>query len=191
MKHWHLFLAFFRSGMLGYGGGPSSIPLVHKEVVERYKWIDDDEFGDILALGNTLPGPINTKMAGYIGHRVAGLPGMINAILSSILPTIILMVVLLTSLASFKDLPWVAGMTRAVVPVVGVMLAVLTWDFFNKSKKKMGWGKSIGLVALSLVIIQLLGIHPGIVIAGILIYSLTRKEKADAEQQLPQKGVSL
>jgi chromate transporter len=71
------------------------------------------------------------------------------------------------------------------------MLAVLTWDFFNKSKKKMGWGKSIGLVALSLVIIQLLGIHPGIVIAGILIYSLTRKEKADAEQQLPQKGVSL
>ncbi|MEH7344566.1 chromate transporter [Bacillus sp. JJ1532] len=190
MNHWHLFLAFFRSGMLGYGGGPSSIPLVHKEVVERYKWVNDEEFGDILALGNTLPGPINTKMAGYIGYRVAGLLGMLNAILSSILPTILLMVVLLTSLATFKDLPWVAGMTRAVVPVVGVMLAVLTWDFFNKSKKKMGWGKSIGLVAFSLVIIQYLGIHPGIVITGILVYSLTRKDRVVHEQKLPKRGIS-
>jgi chromate transporter len=66
MKQIQLFFAFFRVGMLGYGGGPSSIPLVHKEVVEKYKWMNDDEFADVLALGNALPGPIATKMAGYI-----------------------------------------------------------------------------------------------------------------------------
>ena len=70
MTQWQLFLAFFRVGMLGYGGGPSSIPLVHQEVVKKYGWMDDDEFADVLALGNTLPGPIATKMAGYIGYRV-------------------------------------------------------------------------------------------------------------------------
>ena len=64
MKQVQLFMAFFRVGMLGYGGGPSSIPLVHKEVVEKYKWMNDDEFADVLALRNTLPGPISTKMAG-------------------------------------------------------------------------------------------------------------------------------
>ncbi|MBD1381094.1 chromate transporter [Metabacillus arenae] len=177
MKYWQLFLAFFKVGMLGYGGGPSSIPLVHKEVVGRYKWIKDDEFGDILALGNTLPGPIATKMAGYIGHRVAGVAGMSTAVLATILPTILLMIILLTSLTSFKDLPWVAGMTKAVVPVVGVMLAVLTWDFFKKSKEKMGWLTTSILVIVSILLMQLLNVHPGIVIGAILLYSLMKKEK--------------
>ena len=69
----YIYHAFFRSGMLRFGGGPSSIPLVHKEVVGTFKWINDAEFSDVLALGNTLPGPIHTKMAGYIGYRVGGL----------------------------------------------------------------------------------------------------------------------
>ncbi len=65
-----LILAFFRVGMLGFGGGPSSIPLVHKEVVGKYKWMTDEEFSDILALANTLPGPVGTKLPGYIGWKI-------------------------------------------------------------------------------------------------------------------------
>src|SRR5690625_6253034 len=71
----HIFIAFFRSGMLGYGGGLSAIPLMHREVVGTFKWMDDEEFADVLALANTLPGPINTKLAGYIGWRIAGWRG--------------------------------------------------------------------------------------------------------------------
>ena len=72
MRQLDIFIAFFRSGMLGYGGGSSAIPLVKKEVVDTYKWMNDDEFGDLLAIANTLPGPIATKLAGYIGYRVGG-----------------------------------------------------------------------------------------------------------------------
>ena len=90
----NIFIAFFRSGMLGFGGGPSVIPLVYKEVVDRFKWMDDQQFSDVLALGNTLPGPINTKMAGYIGYRVGGFMGMVTALIASIVPTVILMLVL-------------------------------------------------------------------------------------------------
>ncbi|WP_102347295.1 chromate transporter [Bacillus sp. Marseille-P3661] len=174
MIHKQIFLAFFKVGMLGYGGGPSSIPLVHKEVVERYKWMSNDEFSDMLALGNTLPGPIATKIAGYIGYRRAGMLGMINAVIATTVPTIILMIVLLSSLSSFKDLPWVAGMTKAVVPVVGVMLAVLTWGFFQHSLKEMSFGKTLALTIGSFVIIQFLGIHPAIVIVGLLIAALVK-----------------
>ncbi|ADI28237.1 Chromate transporter [Geobacillus sp. C56-T3] len=49
MNQWHLFLAFFRVGMLGYGGGPSSIPLVRAEVVAKYRWMADEEFAEIAA----------------------------------------------------------------------------------------------------------------------------------------------
>ncbi len=177
LKQLHLFLAFFRVGILGYGGGPSSIPLVHKEVVEKYKWLNDDDFSDILALGNALPGPIATKMAGYIGWRVGGLFGMINAVLATIVPTIVMMILLLTVLNAYKDKAWVQGMANAVVPVVGVMLGVLTWDFVHKSKGALGWTLTAGILVGSLIIIELLGIHPAIVIAGLLIYALVEKEK--------------
>jgi len=139
-----LFIGFFRSTMLGYGGGPSAIPLVHAEVVKRYRWMNDEEFSDVLALGNTLPGPIATKMAGYIGYRVGGTLGMINALVATVLPTVILMIVLIGFLAAFRDSKIVQGMTQAVSPVVGVMLATLAYDFFKQSKKKKsGVDKSV------------------------------------------------
>ncbi|MFD2762180.1 chromate transporter [Lentibacillus juripiscarius] len=172
----HLFLAFFRVGILGYGGGPGSIPLIHKEVVDKYKWVSDEEFGDILALGNTLPGPIATKLAGYIGHRVSGLLGMFNAIFATILPTIILMIVLLMSLSSIRDFDWVQGMTAAVIPVVGVMLAVLTWQFFEKAGKGMGWKQTIIMSAVVLILLQFAGIHPGIVIAALIVMALFKRD---------------
>lgn len=181
-----LFLAFFRVGMLGYGGGPASIPLVHKEVVDKYKWMNDEEFGDVLALGNALPGPIATKMAGYIGFRVAGILGMLNAVLATIVPTIFLMIIFLTSLAAFKDQPWVQGMTAAVVPVVGVMLGVLTWQFVEKSKGGLGWKITILMLAGSLLFLQV-G-HPAILILLILLFALLKPNKnkdqdSDGKQQ--------
>lgn len=177
MKHVQLFWAFFKVGILGYGGGPSSIPLVHQEVVNHYKWMNTDEFGDVLAIGNTLPGPIATKMAGYIGYRVAGWPGAVNAVISTILPSIAAMIVLLFTLTSLQDQTWVDGMTRAIVPVVGMMLAVLTWDFFAKSQQTLGWTGSIALTSGSLLLIELLDIHPAFLIFGLLLLALGKKDK--------------
>ncbi len=178
-----LFLAFFRVGILGYGGGPSSIPLVHKEVVDKYKWLDDEEFSDILALGNALPGPIATKMAGYIGWRVGGFLGMLNAIIASVVPTIIMMIMLLTVLNVYKDKPWVQGMSKAVVPVVGVMLGVMTLDFIKQSKGALGWAVMSGIFIGSLIIIELLGIHPAIVIGTILAYALLSPKKKEVKNE--------
>ena len=91
----------------------------------------------LLALGNTLPGPITTKMAGYIGYRVGGVAGMLSALIATVLPTVILMIILLTSFNQFKDNPRVQGMTHAVFPIVGVMMAVFTWGIFKKSEGRI------------------------------------------------------
>ncbi|WP_046175527.1 chromate transporter [Domibacillus indicus] len=176
MKQRDIFVAFFRSSMLGYGGGPTTIPLVQKEVVERFKWMDNEEFGDVLAIGNTLPGPINTKMAGYIGYRVGGIPGTINAILATVLPTILLMIILLTTLTAFKDLAWVQGMTRGVMPVVGVMLAVLTKDFLQSSVKGLKWATVALHTVLSLILIEFLHIHPAVIIGALLLFAFFKPE---------------
>lgn len=177
MKQVHIFLAFFRSGMLGFGGGPSAIPLVYKEVVDNYKWMNSDEFGDIVALGNALPGPIATKLAGYIGYRVGGIFGMLNALFASTVPTIAMMIVLLNVLNKYKDQPWVIGMSTAVVPVVAVMLGTMTWDFIKKSTKStLGWGWTFLFVVVTLLLFQLVHIHPAIVIIILLITALVMKD---------------
>lgn len=175
-------LAFFRTGMLGFGGGPSSIPLVHQEVVKKYEWMTDDEFGDTLALANTLPGPIATKIAGYIGYRIAGVWGCLIALAASVIPTVVLMIVFLGLLQTYKDIPWVQHMSASVVPVVAVMLAVLTWDFVKKSGETLGWMRAILLIGLSGIIIEGLQIHPAIVILVciLIVFSplLKRRKKA-------------
>ncbi|WP_067728990.1 chromate transporter [Oceanobacillus damuensis] len=170
---WNIFIAFFRVGMLGFGGGPASIPLIQKEVVENFKWMDNEEFGEILAIGNTLPGPIATKLAGYVGYRVSGAIGMINALVASVLPTILLMIILLTSLSGIRDFDWVQGMTAAVVPVVGMMMVVLTWQFAKKAGRGFGWGKALLMIIIVFLFLQVLNIHPGIVIAVLLILALS------------------
>ena len=181
-KQKDIFIAFFRSGILGFGGGPSTIPLVKKEVVDIYKMMNDEEFSDVLSIGNTLPGPIATKMAGYIGYRVGGWLGLMNALIATVLPTVVLMIVLLVSLNEIKDFDFVKGMTRGVVPIVAVMLGVLTWEFLTKSKKTLGW--KIGSIVLiaSFIAIILLGVHPGIVIAVLLVLALSLPIKKKGEE---------
>ena len=167
-----IFIAFFRSGILGFGGGPAAIPLVHKEVVGTYGWMTDDEFADVLSIGNTLPGPIATKMAGYIGYRVGGWLGMLTALTATILPTVVLLIVFLTALSEYKDIGFIEGMTNGVVPIVGVMMAVLTWDFLKKSKKALGWKIGLIILVASFITMILLGINAGIVIGVLLALAL-------------------
>lgn len=177
----NLMIAFFRSGILGFGGGPSAIPLVHQEVVKKYKWMDEEEFSDTLALANTMPGPIATKMAGYIGYRVGGIIGCIVALLATVAPTALMMIFLLQLLQAFKDIPWVQHMSASVVPVVAVMLGVMTWDFINKSGTSLGWKKAIVFLAGSLIIMELLNIHPGILILVMIGLAFIPSRKRERE----------
>lgn len=171
--------------MLGFGGGLSAIPIMHREVVNINGWMDDEEFADILALGNTLPGPINTKIAGYIGWRLRGFWGLMVGISATIFPTAILMILLLTVLNSYKDKSWVQGMSQAAIPIAGVMIGVMAYDFVKKSKNSLGWILSLIFIGAGIVIMQLIGIHPAIfivVLIGLALFSPVKKEEKRVDQ---------
>ena len=167
-----IFWAFTRIGLLGFGGGPSMIPLIQQEVVKRHGWTNDEEFADILAIANTLPGPIATKMPGYIGFRIAGVAGCVIAVSAVIVPMILAMILLLGVFTRYRDVAWIHGMGQAVVPVVMVMLAQLTLDFWNKSRLALGWLVSLGMAAVAGGLIYGLGLHPGWVIGALLAAAL-------------------
>ena len=170
LTYWHIFLAFFIPGIVGYGGGPASIPLIQYEVVNRYGWLSVQEFGEILALGNALPGPIATKMAGYVGYEVGGWFGAFVALFATVAPSLMIMLFLLGLLYKFKDSPKVKAMTNLIRPTIAVLMAVMAYDFFASSWETSGMLQTVILIAASLFFLEKLKVHPAYVIAGALTY---------------------
>lgn len=171
-KQWQLFLSIFKAGFFAFGGGPAIIPFLQKEVVERKKLVTEEEFTTGLSLANTLPGPIATKMGGYIGYRVGGVFGLISATVATVLPSAFLMIFLLTTLNKYTKFDFVQGMTKGVLPVVTVMMFVMMLDFFKKSKKKLPVSTLVILLSASGIALFLFHVHPGIIISVLLLLAL-------------------
>lgn len=170
MIYWHIFLAFFIPGIVGYGGGPASIPLVENEVVGRYGWLSVTEFSEVLAMGNALPGPIATKMAGYIGFQQGGIFGAAIGIFATVAPSLILMIILLSVLYRHKDSPKVKRMTNYVRPTIAVLLGVMTLNFFTTAYEGIGILQTLILIVASFILLEKWKVHPAFVIVGALAY---------------------
>src|SRR3989338_3029207 len=103
----NLFLAFLRVGLFAIGGAYSFLPLIEKEVVEKYHWLTKQEFLDILAVVKIFPGAISIKFATYTGYKEAGIPGLVFANLGNLLAPIVLISFAFGLYAKYKDLPQV------------------------------------------------------------------------------------
>ncbi|TYS59837.1 chromate transporter [Sutcliffiella horikoshii] len=170
MIYWEIFLAFFIPGILGYGGGPASIPLVENEVVHRYGWLSVSEFSEVLALGNALPGPIATKLAGYIGYEQAGVLGAAVGVFATVAPSLILMIALMSLLYKFRDSPKVKRMSNYVRPTIALLLGVMAFRFFAESYEASGTIQTVFLIIASYLLLEKWKVHPAYVIGGALIY---------------------
>ncbi|MBF0705457.1 chromate transporter [Alkalihalobacillus hwajinpoensis] len=170
MIYWDIFVAFFIPGIVGYGGGPASIPLVENEVVGRFGWMSVNEFSEMLAMANALPGPIATKMAGYIGFRQGGVLGAFVGVFATVAPSLVLMIVLLSLLNRFKNSPKVKKMTALIRPTIAILLGVMAFQFFASSYEGAGLVQTIFLIVASFVLMEKMKVHPAFVIVGALAY---------------------
>ncbi|MGE5559188.1 MAG: chromate transporter [Bacillota bacterium] len=168
MTLWNLFLAFFRPSILSYGGGPASIPLMQEEVVQNFRWFTNEQFADALAIGNALPGPIAPKMAAYVGYNVAGISGAVVAVLATVAPTAIAIVLIAGVLLRFKNNPRLQGMLKVAKPIVVVLLLQTAFELMTKKTYPDWRAYAVSIAALTAVMI--VKIHPAIVIlAGLVL----------------------
>ena len=170
MEWLQLIYGFFMANLLGYGGGPSSIPLMYQEIVPHYGWLTDEQFTNMLALGNALPGPIATKIATYVGYGVYGWLGVIVALLATILPSAVALIILLEVMQKYKQSPVVKGMTLLVQPVIAVMMAVLTWQMAKSPAESIGVWQTLIIAAIAFWAMQRLKLHPALVILAAFAY---------------------
>ena len=138
---------FLRLGFTAFGGPAAHIALMEDEVVNRRKWIDRQQFLDLVAAVNFIPGPNSTEMAIHLGFIRAGWRGLIVAGVCFIVPAMLIILPLGWLYVHYSSLPDVAG------PLMGIracMIAIIAAAMcrFAKSAIKDGFSAAIAVAAV-------------------------------------------
>lgn len=165
-KLWRLFIAFFKIGLFTIGGGYAMLPMLHREVVEKYKWVTDEEIMDYYAIGQSTPGIIAINTATFIGIKQVGVIGGIFATLGMVTPSWIIIIAIAKFIQEFKDNPYVqdAFMGIRIMVIILIVQAVI-----NMFKKSVGTRSDYILFGIAFIAIAFLKLSPILilVIAGL------------------------
>lgn len=118
---------FLRLGLTAFGGPAAHIGLVHAEVVERRRWVDGQEFLDLVGLTALLPGPSSTELVIALGRRRAGWRGLVAAGLAFVVPAAVIVGVLAWAYDRWGRVPAADDLRAGVLPVVLAVVLVAVW----------------------------------------------------------------
>ncbi|HBP37533.1 MAG TPA: chromate transporter [Clostridiales bacterium] len=128
-----LFLTFFKIGLFTFGGGYAMIPLIEREVVTHKKWFREEDVIDIIAVAQSLPGPIAVNSATFIGRRRAGRLGAVAGMLGCTLPSVLVILVVAAGLESIKDSVILKNAFRGVLAAVTALILLAGIKMARKS----------------------------------------------------------
>lgn len=168
---WSLALIFTKIGAFTVGGGFAMIPLIEDEIVNKRRFMDANEFMDLLAVAQSVPGVLAIKMATFVGYRMHGVWGSIIVSLATALPSFFMILLIAVFFHNYQDNPIVEHIFKGIRPAVVALIAVPT---FNLAKRANLNRYTIWIPILSALVIWGLGFSPVyvIIIAGLggLVY---------------------
>ena len=137
-----LFLSTLYISAFTFGGGFVIVTFMKRRFVDKLHWIDEQEMLDLTALAQSSPGAIAVNAAILVGWKVAGLPGMLVAVVGTILPPMVVLSVISLFYAAFATNPYVAlvlkGMQAGVAAVILDVVCSLGADV-AKQKSVLSW----------------------------------------------------
>lgn len=134
-----LYCTFFRIGGLTFGGGMAMLPMLKREIVEKYGWATEEELLDIYAIGQCTPGVISVNTSTYIGYQQGKLVGSIFATLGMISPSLIIISLIASILKEFMALPIVLHALAGIrITVCALMLNTVFSLMKSGIKDKLG-----------------------------------------------------
>lgn len=119
-----LFATFFKIGAFTFGGGWAMISIIEREIVDKYHWIKRDEFLDLLAVAQSLPGILAVNISVAVGDKLRGLKGSVCSAAGTIAPSF--MIILLIAMFLTPDLitnnPVISSIFKGIRPVVVALI---------------------------------------------------------------------
>ncbi|MDL2228059.1 chromate transporter [Odoribacter sp. OttesenSCG-928-L07] len=152
-----MFLTFAKIGAFTIGGGWAMIPLIEKDVVEKKKWISKEEFIDIIAIAQSLPGVLAVNTAIFVGYRLKKIPGGILCMLASILPSFFIILLIAIFFKEFQHYPTVAAIFKGIRPAVVALILVPVFTTAKSSKINI---RNVFIPICAALLIWLLGVSP-------------------------------
>lgn len=184
-----LFLVFFKLGAFTIGGGIAMIPLLQNAMINDKKWFTKDEFVDVVAVCQSLPGIIAINMATFVGYRRKGVIGSLVATIGVTLPSFVLILIIAKSIATLEDNAILLGAMAALrAAALGMVLAAIIQLAPTAIKNK--W--ALIAAVLSFVLIAVLNINTAYVILLFIILGIastmvgSRKAIAAAEDKVSE-----
>ena len=175
-----LFFVFFKIGMFSFGGGYAILPLIQADVVDLHKWVNVQQFTDIVAISQVTPGPISLNAATYVGYLIGNKTGFWDAFimgttatLGLILPSVIIMTIFSKFYLKFQDNKYMDNAFAGLkIVVVGLILAAAI--MLIDKKNFIDW-KSAAIFIISVALVLKWKVNPILLtviaaIAGIIIY---------------------
>ena len=147
-----LFFALMKIGLFTFGGGYAMIHLLDGEFVGKRRWLDSDEFMDLVAIAESTPGPIAINCATYIGYKREGVPGAIAATLGISLPSFVIIYLISLVFNQFLEISWVVSAFRGISVCV-VFLIFAAGLKMLKKMKKTAFGIAVTSVTFALMLV--------------------------------------
>ena len=161
-----IFLTFFKIGLFTFGGGYAMIAVIEREIVEKKKWIQHDEYMDVVAIAESTPGPIAINSATYIGYKVGGFIGALFATLGVIVPAFVIIVLISIFYEQFIKITLVKHAFHGIQACVAFLILSAGLKMFKKLNKKV-----LNVVLFSLTLLGIVAFtlfFPKIKISSIL-----------------------
>ncbi len=134
-RAFELFFTFFKIGLFTFGGGYAMISQIKENVVEKHKWLTEDELLQIIAIAEATPGPIAINMATYVGYKQKGVLGSAFATLGVVLPSLIIIFIISLFAESFKQNEYVKYAFSGIKAAVAFLILKTGINMFVKMKK--------------------------------------------------------
>ena len=173
--YWTLFITFVRIGAFTIGGGYAMLPLIQREVVDR-GWMSKEEFIDLFAVAQSLPGVFAVNISIFVGYKLKKLTGSVICALGTILPSFLIILAIALFFTQFRENEWVEKAFKGLRPAVVALIAVPVITT-ARSLRLRGWVRVIPVVvALSIWLLSLSPVYIIIVAAaGGLYYRMYLK----------------
>ena len=168
MIYLRLFLAFFKIGLFGFGGGAAMLPVIY-ESARSLGSMTPAEFSNLVGISQMTPGPIAVNAATYVGYLTAGLPGALVATFSVALPSFILITLVSYFITKFRESEAVNGALFGIRPMTAGL--VLSAVMFMGQQAVGGTTQAAGILSLAICVASFVltgekKVNPLIVIAA-------------------------
>lgn len=139
----NLFFTFLKIGAFTFGGGWAMISIIQREVVDKHKWLQKEEFLDLLAVAQSLPGILAVNIAVVVGDKLKGLKGSLAATFGTITPCfiIILAIAMFLTPETITNNPTLTAIFKGIRPVVVALIVAPVITTYRSSglSWKMFW----------------------------------------------------